>query len=103
MKKMMFFFVAALGLVLQACSDNDVAGGASGDAGIVAIKNREIAGVTQKGPFLVGSSVTIQELDGHTLGQSGNSFKASVKSDMGDFVVKGVNLASQYALLEVNG
>ena len=103
MKKMMFFFVAALGLVLQACSDNDVAGGASGDAGIVAIKNREIAGVTQKGPFLVGSSVTIQELDGHTLGQTGNSFRVSVKSDQGDFAVKGVNLVSQYALLEVNG
>ena len=107
-KKLRNIFANALSIVIMAtlvvaCSDNEVAGGASGDAGIVAIKNREIAGVTQKGPFVIGSSVTIQELDGHTLGQTGNSFKASVKSDQGDFVVKGVNLVSQYALLEVNG
>lgn len=91
-----------LGLV--ACSDDkDVAGGTSDDAGIVAITNKEVAGVSQKGPFLVGSSVTVQEMDGRTFVQTGNSFRASVKSDQGDFVVKGVNLASQYALLEVNG
>ena len=39
-----------LGLV--ACSDDkDVAGGTSDDAGIVAITNKEIAGVSQKGRF----------------------------------------------------
>ena len=89
---------------MWACSDGDKTAGTSEEAeGIVAITNREIAGVSQKGPFLVGSSVAIQELDGHTFSQTGNSFRASVKSDQGDFVVKGVNLASQYALLEVSG
>ena len=93
-----------LSLGLAACSDDkSVAGGTSEDAGIIAVTDREIVGVSQKGPFLVGSSVTIQELDGHSLTQTGNSFRASVKSDLGDFVVKGVNLVSQYALLEVNG
>ena len=93
-------------LFFAACSssdDKDVSGGASGDAGIVAITDKEVAGVSQKGPFLVGSSVTLQELDGHTFAQTGRSFKASIKSDQGDFSIKGVNLISQYALLEVNG
>lgn len=71
-----------------ACSESNTAGTDEQSEGIVAIKDREIAGVSQKGPFLVGSSVAIQELDGHTLMQTGNSFRASIKNDQGDFVVK---------------
>ena len=85
-----------------ACSDN-VAGGASGDAGVVAIKDRDIAGVSQKGPFVTGSAVTVQELDGITLKQTGKSFKGTIKSDKGDFAIKDINLQSQYAILEANG
>ena len=103
MKKRMLLFLLALEIVLLACSGGDVAGGASGDAGVVAIKDRKIAGVTQKGPFLTGSSVTIQELDGQTLVQTGKSFKAFVKNNQGDFAIKDVSLVSQYALLEVEG
>ena len=101
MKKRMLFFLLALGIVLLACSGGDVVGGVLD--GVVAIKNRKIAGVTQKGPFLTGSSVTIQELDGRTLAQTGKSFKAFVKSNQGDFAIKGVSLVSQYAMLEVEG
>ncbi len=101
---MKFLFLFSIIALFFACSENNMAGGTSEEAeGIVAIKDREIAGVTQKGPFLVGASVTIQELDGKTLVQTGRSFKTSVKSNLGDFSVKNVNLASQYALLEVNG
>lgn len=101
---MKYLVLFAIFTLFSACSENNTAGGTSEEAeGIVAIKDREISGVTQKGPFLMGSSVTIQELDGETLVQTGRSFKASVKSNSGDFAVKSVNLASQYALLEVNG
>ena len=94
----------ALTFLFCACSDGGKTAGTSEESeGIVAIKDREIAGVSQKGPFLTGSSVTVQELDGQTLVQTGKSFRASVKNNLGDFVVKGVTLASQYALLEVNG
>ena len=100
----LFSTIAVVSLTFVACSsDNDVAGGASGDAGVVAVTDREVAGVTQKGPFLVGSSVVIQELNGLTLVQTGRSFRSSIKNDLGDFSIKGVNLSSQYALLEVNG
>ena len=94
----------ALASLFCACFDGDKTAGTSEEnEGIVAIKNREIAGVSQKGPFLTGSSVTVQELDGLTFVQTGKSFRASIKNNLGDFVVKGVTLASQYALLEVNG
>ncbi|WP_405324619.1 hypothetical protein [Fibrobacter sp.] len=97
-----FFGLLAVSAMFWACSDN-VAGGASGDAGVVAIKDRDIAGVTQKGPFVTGSAVTVQELDGITLKQTGKSFKGTIKSDKGDFAIKDINLQSQYAILEANG
>ena len=82
-----FFGILAMNTLFWACSDNDVAGGASGDAGVVAIKDRDIAGVSQKGPFVTGSAVTVQELDGITLKQTGKSFKGTIKSDKGDFAI----------------
>lgn len=98
-----FVLLPVFAILFAACSDSEVAGGSSDDAGIYAVKDLDVAGVSQKGPFLMGSSVTVQELDGQTLVQTGKSFRASIKSNQGDFVVKGVSLASQYALLEVNG
>jgi len=101
-------FVSAFAMMslLAACSGNDgkdVVGGASGDAGVVAVKDWEVAGVSQKGPFVTGSAVTVQELDGITLKQTGKSFKGTIKSDKGDFAIKDINLESQYAILEASG
>ncbi len=98
-------FVSAFAMMsfLAGCSGDNVAGGASGDAGIVAVKDLEVAGVSQKGPFVTGSAVTVQELDGITLKQTGKSFKGSIKSDKGDFAIKDINLQSQYAILEASG
>ena len=96
----------AAGAMFWACSDNDgkdVVGGASGDSGITAVTDWEVAGVSQKGPFVTGSAVTVQELDGITLKQTGKSFKGSIKSDKGDFAIKDINLGSQYAILEATG
>jgi uncharacterized protein (TIGR02145 family) len=94
-------------IVITACSEihtkDNVAGGSSDDAGIVAISDKMIAGVSQKGPFVSGSTVTVQELDGATLKQTGKSFKGTIKSDKGDFVINNVSLASQYAIVEVTG
>lgn len=97
------FKIAAVALFLTACAGDDVAGGASGDAGVVAVKDWEVAGVSQKGPFVTGSAVTVQELDGITLKQTGKSFKGTIKSDKGDFAIKDINLESQYAILEASG
>ena len=85
-------------IAITACSEihtkDNVAGGSSDDAGIVAISDKMIAGVSQKGPFVRGSTVTKQ---------TGKSFKGTIKSDKGDFVINNVSLASQYAIVEVTG
>lgn len=91
---------------LAACSssdDNGVAGGSSGDAGVVAIKDLDVAGVAQKGPFLTGSAVTVQGIDCKTLKISDEHFEGEVGSDKGDFTVEGVSLKSTCAVLEVTG
>ena len=43
-----------------------------------------VAGVVQKGPFLSGSSISIQPLDG-TMNPTGSVFEVTTKSDSGDF------------------
>ena len=102
------FGCLAVGAMFWACSSSDsdggdIVGGASGDSGITAVTDWEVAGVSQKGPFVTGSAVTVQELDGITLKQTGKSFKGSIKSDKGDFAIKDINLQSQYAILEASG
>ena len=85
-----------------ACSDGDkTAGGTTEDAGIIADLN--VAGVTQKGPFVKGSAVTVQGIDCKTLKFTDEKFEGKVKSDKGDFEVKDVNLSSTCAVFEVTG
>ena len=87
---------------MVACSDSkDVAGGSTEDAGIIADLN--VAGVTQKGPFVKGSAVTVQGVDCKTFKFTDDVFEGSVKSDKGDFEIKGINLSSACAVFEVSG
>lgn len=69
----------------------------------VAVKDKSIKGVSQKGPFVTGSTIKLYELDGKTYAQTGNSFTGKITTDDGKFSVSNVTLASQYALLEANG
>ena len=64
MKKVELSLSLALGLFLAACSTDDPSGAQKSFGG-------SIEGVSQKGPVLVGSSVTLQELDGKSLLQTG--------------------------------
>ena len=97
--------IVLLLLAFVACSsDDETAGGSSEETQGIAITDKQVAGVSQKGPFVKGSSVTVQELrNGTTLAQTGRSFKGKIASDKGDFSVMVDSLVSQYALLEVNG
>ncbi|MCQ2104139.1 MAG: fibrobacter succinogenes major paralogous domain-containing protein, partial [Fibrobacter sp.] len=70
---------------------------------VVKVKDKSIAGVSQKGPFVTGSAVKLYELDGETYAQTGKSFTGKITSDNGEFGVSSVTLASQYALLEASG
>ena len=107
MKESMLKWGAALGMLVAsamfwACSDDksDVAGGASGDMGIVA---KDIAGLAQKGPFVKGSAVTIRGIDCKTLELSDEIFEGEIESDKGDFAFDDVTLSSTCALFEVSG
>ena len=98
---LVLFFTA---LLFIGCSSSDnVASGTSIDKGIVALEEWKIEGVSQKGPFITGSTVNVLELEGNSMLQTGKIFKSSIKSDKGDFAVSGTALVSPYVLLEVNG
>ena len=86
-------------LLLAACGDDSSTSG----SGITSISNKNISGVSQKGPFVAGSAVKLYELDGNTLSQTGKSFTGKIVSDDGAFSFTKVSLESQYAILEASG
>ncbi|MBQ7081402.1 MAG: fibrobacter succinogenes major paralogous domain-containing protein [Fibrobacter sp.] len=88
--------------MFAACSEDKVAGGITEDAGL-AIKNLDVAGVSQKGPFVKGASVKVQGIDCKTMKFKEEIFEGSVKNDMGEFVVENVNLSTTCAVVEVTG
>jgi len=96
-----------VGAMLWACTspndDGGFAGGSSDDAGVYAVKDLDVAGVSQKGPFVKGSVVTVQGVDCKTMELTGEIFEGTVKSDKGDFGVDDVNLTASCALFEVTG
>jgi hypothetical protein len=59
-------------------------------------------GKAQKGPFLVGANVTVNELNSN-FEQTGKSFTSSIASDDGSFGLNSVELETDYALVTVNG
>ena len=97
---LMLFAISTAFLIIACGNDSD---SSSNAVNTIVIKNKTISGVSQKGPFVIGSSVTVQELDGETLAQTGGSFEGKIKNDLGEFSVKVKQLESQYALLKANG
>ena len=99
--------VALIGIftfLLVACGDDSkAAGGTEEDSAITAIKDKTVSGVSQKGPFVKGASVTVYELDGKSLSQTGRSYEGKIKNERGEFSVDVVKLESQYALLKADG
>jgi len=66
------------------------------------IKKSKISGVSQKGPFVKGSTATLYELN-ETFAQTGRSFRDIIANDKGSFEIKNVELVSPYAMLEADG
>jgi hypothetical protein len=60
-----------------------------------------LSGAVQKGPFVRGSSVTVQELDS-TLTPTGRSFQVTTNDDEGDFDIP-VTVSSQYVEVIATG
>ena len=60
------------------------------------------SGKVQKGPFVTGTTITVNELN-ESLGQTGNSFTTSISSDDGSFSLSNLEMESNLALLSGNG
>lgn len=61
-----------------------------------------VSGKVEKGPFISGSTITLQPLDGK-LNPLGNTFPATITSDEGNFDFGSLKLDAPYALLTTNG
>ena len=95
------------------CGDStiviDLGAGVNGDtleldSEKVAISLDSVAGYSQKGPFLKGSSVYLYELgDGRTLKQTNGNFTSIITRDDGRYRFTARDLASQYAMIVVDG
>ncbi len=63
---------------------------------------RTFSGKVQKGPFISGTSITLNELNAD-LGQTGKSFTASIMSNDGAFEFSRIQIEPAPALLTANG
>lgn len=102
MKNFSYAILGATCAFLLACSDSD-SSGASTEGGEVSITDKTISGVSQKGPFVKGSSVTVYELGAQSLSQTGKSYDGKIKNERGEFTVEVEKLGSPYALLKADG
>ena len=60
------------------------------------------SGKVQKGPFVTGTTITVNELN-ESLGQTGKSFTTSITSDDGSFSLSNIEMETNWALLTGNG
>lgn len=70
---------------------------------VIPIVGKTISGFAQKGPLKKGGSVTIIELDGETLEETGKKITGTILSDSGNYSISDVSLVSQYAIIEATG
>ena len=74
------------------------------DSERIAISLDSLVGVTQKGPFLKGSTVYLYELtDGRTLKQTNGNFTSNITGNDGRYKFTARDLVSQYAMVVVDG
>lgn len=92
--KQSFYWLLFLSILFIGCSEDDSEKG--GDT-----SRKEVAGCVQKGPFITGTSVTVQELT-NELTPTGRSFVTQIKEDGGSFALNG-DFSEEYAELIANG
>lgn len=105
MKMNWALLILALGALLGACTDGGgVAGTSEESEGIVAIANKKLAGVSQKGPLVKDSKVIVRETaDDGSFEPTGREFTTTTFNDSGEFRIDGINLDCQYVLVSAGG
>ena len=93
----------ALGLLFQACSNEStfspIASNGESDA---VLSGETVSGISQKGPFIKGSTVTLYELD-EQLHQTGIHYSTTIDNDEGKYHIDSVVLSKPYAWMIVKG
>ena len=70
----------------------------------VPMEDVELSGVTQKGPFVLGTDITAYELEnGRSLKQTGKTFGGKIENQDGSFNIRTVKLKSSFAYLVADG
>src|SRR5690349_16761622 len=62
----------------------------------------EFEGHVQKGPFIIGTSITASELN-QSLNQTGKTFSTQISTNGGSFEFHGLNLTSTFVELSSSG
>ena len=104
--KIINFVALSLALMFAACGDDNSSATEQNvsDSEDISVSVNEVSGVSQKGPFLMGSKVQMFEIsNGRSLNQTGKSFNGKISNDKGEFKIKGSKLVSQYVTLEASG
>lgn len=66
------------------------------------IKKEKISGTVQKGPYLIGTSIEMYELNS-SMEQTGKVFRTTVNDNVGSFEINNVTLSSQYVEFYASG
>jgi hypothetical protein len=66
------------------------------------IVKEKINGFVQKGPFLIGTAITITELDS-ILSQSGRNFSTQITNNNGNFEIKNIVLNNSLVEIKADG
>ncbi|MCL2207765.1 MAG: hypothetical protein FWB90_06705 [Fibromonadales bacterium] len=89
----------AISLTLSCSGDG---GGSPSETIGTTTKKAQISGVSQKGPFIEGSTATLYELN-EKFAQTGRNFRDIIADNKGSFEIRNIELISQFAMLEASG
>lgn len=94
--KQFIYLFAAIAFSLSSCSDD------SGMENDFEPKTYNVLGKVEKGPFVSGSTITIQPMDGN-LQVLGSLYSATIQDDLGNFSFGSKLFEAPYAELTANG
>lgn len=103
MKKLLSVALAFSLLIISACKkDVNASVTASSATANADPTSKLIKGSAQKGPFLIGSSITVYELNNKYI-QTGKSFNTQITNNSGNFQLSTLPLASNYVQIRADG
>lgn len=89
------------------CEDEKKSSSSSGaqddELVLTQIVNKTISGLAQKGPFDVGSTVSLSQFDSKTFLQTGSNYTGKVANTSGAFEISNITLSSPYVTIQANG